>query len=68
MERVFGDLHDCCTRDHWRPCVPDLVADLEGHWHLNGLWQYKLSDRGDEPAVTAAVEEHFAKAHTNAAA
>jgi hypothetical protein len=55
IERAFGDVHDCCTRNHRRARLPDLVADVEDYVHLNGPWQYKLSDLYDEPAVTAAV-------------
>ena len=44
IERAFGDVHDCCTRNHQRKRLPDLVADVEEHLHLNGPWQYKLSD------------------------
>ena len=57
IERAFGDVHDCCTRNHQRKRLPDLVADVEDHLHLNGPWQYKLSDLYYEPAVTAAVEK-----------
>jgi hypothetical protein len=32
------------------------VADVEDHLHLNGPWQYKLSDLYYEPAVTTEVE------------
>jgi transposase len=56
IERAYGDVHDCCTRNHRRTRLPELVADVEDHLHLNGPWQYKLSDLYDEPAVTAAVE------------
>jgi transposase len=57
IERAFGDVHDCCTRNHQRKRLPDLVADVEDHLHLNGPWKYKLSDLYNEPAVTAAVEK-----------
>jgi putative transposase len=56
IERAFGDVHDCCTRNHQRKRLPDLVADVEDHLELNGPWQYKLSELYDEPAVTAALE------------
>ena len=55
LERAFGDGHDCCTRNHQRKRLPDLVTDGEEHLQLNGPWQYKLSDLYYEPAVTAAV-------------
>jgi hypothetical protein len=56
MERTYGDVHDCCTRNHRRTRLPDLVADVEGPLHPNGPWKYRLSDLYYEPAVTAAVE------------
>jgi putative transposase len=68
IERAFGDVHDCCTRNHQRKCLPDLVADVEDHLGLNGPWKYKLSDLYDEPAVTAAVENIAAEDHANVAA
>lgn len=27
IERAFGDVHDCCTRNHQRKRLPDLVGD-----------------------------------------
>jgi putative transposase len=57
IERAFGDVHDCCTRNHQRKRLPDLVADVEEHLHLNGPWKYTLSDLYYEPAITAAVEK-----------
>jgi putative transposase len=57
IERAFGDVHDCCTRNHQRKRLPDLVADVQDHLQLNGPWQYKLSDLYYEPAVSAAVEK-----------
>ena len=55
IERAFGDVHDCCTRDHRRKRLRDLVADVVEHLHMNGPWQYKLSDIYYEPAVTEAI-------------
>jgi transposase len=57
IERAFGDVHDCCTRNHRRKCLSDLVADVETHLHVNGPWLYKLSQLYYEPAITAAVEK-----------
>jgi putative transposase len=57
IERAFGDIHDCCTRNHQRKRLPDLVADVEDHVHLNGPWKYRLSDLYYEPTVTAMVEK-----------
>ncbi len=68
IERAFGDVHDLCTRNHTRKRLPDLVADVEDHLHVNGPWQYKLSDLYYEPAVTAAVEKLAAEEHTKVAA
>jgi hypothetical protein len=56
IERAFGDVHDCCTRNHRRTRLPDLVADVEDHLQLNGPWKYQLSNLYYEPAVTVAVE------------
>jgi putative transposase len=68
IERAFGDVHDCCTRNHQRKRLPDLVADVEEHLHLNGPWQYKLSHLYYEPAVTAAVEKIAVEEHAMVAA
>jgi hypothetical protein len=68
MERAFGDVHDCCTRNHQRKRRPDLVADVEDHLHLNGPWKYKLSDLDDAPAVTTAVEKIAAEERAKVAA
>jgi putative transposase len=68
IERAFGDVHDCCTRNHRRKRLPDLVADVEEHLHVNGPWPYKLSDIYYEPAITAAVEKIAAEEHAKVAA
>jgi putative transposase len=68
IERAFGDVHDCCTRNHRRQRLPDLVADVEEHLHVNGPWPYKLSEIYDEPAITAAVEKIVAEEHAKVAA
>jgi transposase len=68
IERAFGDVHDCCTRNHQRRRLPDLVADVEDHLHLNGPWQYKLSELYDAPAVTAALEKIAAQKQAKVAA
>jgi hypothetical protein len=67
-ERAFGDVHDCCTRNHRRIRFPDLIADVEDHLQVNGPWQSKLSDLYDEPAVTVAVENIAADEQTTVAA
>jgi hypothetical protein len=68
IERAFGDVHDCCTRNHRRKRLPDLVADVEDPLHLNDPSKYQLSDLYDEPAITAAVEKIAAEEHANVAA
>jgi transposase len=68
IERAFGDVHDCCTRNHQRKRLPDLVAEVEDHLRLNGPWHYKLSELYYEPAVTAAVEKITAAEHAQVAA
>jgi len=44
IERVFGDVHDKCTRNHQRKRIDDLVDDIKWHLKKNGPWRYKLSD------------------------
>jgi transposase len=68
MERAFGDVHDCCTWNHQRKRLPDLVVDVQDHLHLHGPWKYKLSDLYFEPAVTTAVENIAAEEHAKVAA
>jgi hypothetical protein len=41
---------------------------VEDHLHLNGPWQYKLSDLYYDPAVTAVVEKIAAEERAKAAA
>jgi DDE superfamily endonuclease/Winged helix-turn helix len=57
IERVFGDVHDLCTRKHTRKRLRELVADVVEHLHVNGPWKSKLSDIYHEPAVTDAVSK-----------
>jgi putative transposase len=56
IERAFGEVHDKCTRNHQRPCIEELVRDVERHLSTNGPWKYKLSHLYYTPEVTAAVE------------
>ena len=42
IERVFGDVHDKCTRNHKRKRLRDVVQDVEWHVQANGPWQYRL--------------------------
>jgi hypothetical protein len=68
LERAFGDVHDCCTRNHRRQRLPDLVADVAEHLQINGPWQSTLAEIDDDPAVTTAVEKIAAAEHGKAAA
>jgi hypothetical protein len=43
LERVFGDVHDKCTRNHKRKRLRDVVQDVEQHGQVNGPWRYNLS-------------------------
>jgi transposase len=56
IERVFGDIHDKCTRNHTRQRMWHLVQDVEQHLRANGPWPYTLSDLYYTPGVTAAVQ------------
>jgi transposase len=68
IERAFGDVHDCCTRNHQRTRLPEPVTDVEDYWRLNGPWRYKLSDLYYAPAVTVAVEKIGAEEQAKVAA
>jgi hypothetical protein len=68
IERAFGDVHDCCTRNHRRKRLPDLLADVDEHLPINGPWQFTLATLDDDPAVTTAVEKIAAAEHGKAAA
>jgi transposase len=68
IERAFGDVHDCCTRNHRRKRLPELVADVEAHLQVNGPWLYKLSQIYYEPMVSAAVEKLMAESQPKTAA
>jgi hypothetical protein len=57
IERVFGDVYDCCTGNHRRKRLRDLMADIKAHLHVSGPWPYKLSEIYYGPAVPAAVEK-----------
>lgn len=57
IERVFGDVHDKCTRNHKRTRLADLVADVVWHLRRNGPWRYKLSEIYYTPEVNAALAE-----------
>jgi putative transposase len=68
IERVFGDVHDKCTRNHKRKRLRDLVQDVEWHVQENGPWPYKLSHLYDTPEITAAVENIAAEKEPRLAA
>jgi hypothetical protein len=68
MERVFGDVHDKCTRNHKRKRLHDVVQDVERHMEENGPWKYKLSQLYDASEVTEAVEAIAAEKHPKIAA
>ena len=36
IERVFGDVHDKCTRNHTRKRLPNLIKDVERYVQENG--------------------------------
>jgi len=68
IERVFGDVHDKCTRNHKRKRLCDLVKDVAWYVQANCPWQYKLSRLYDAPEVTAAVEHIAAEKQPKLAA
>jgi putative transposase len=68
IERVFGDVHDKCTRNHQRKRLRALVQDVERHMEENGPWQYRLSHLYDALEVTAAVEPIAAEEQAKIAA
>jgi transposase len=43
IERVCGDVHDKCTRNHKRKRLRDLIQEVEQHMEAHGPWQYRLS-------------------------
>lgn len=56
IERVFGDVHDKCTRNHQRTRIEELVGDVERHLSTNGPWPYRLSQLYHTLEVTTAVK------------
>ena len=56
IERVFGDVHDQCTRNHKRSFLTQVVADVLDHFQVNGPWTYQLSKIYFTPEVDAEVE------------
>jgi hypothetical protein len=68
MARVFGEVHDKCTRHHQRKRLRDLGKDVECHLEENGPGPYRLAHLYDAPAVTAAVEHIAAEPQAQIAA
>src|SRR5215471_2663007 len=68
IERVFGDVHDKCTRNHKRKRLRDLVQDVERHMQANGPWRYHLSQLYQDPEITVAVERLAAEEQAKIAA
>jgi len=56
IERVFGDVHDKCTRNHARRRLRTLVRDVEEHLAENGPWKYRLSEIYHTPEVDLEVD------------
>jgi transposase len=56
IERVFGDVHDKCTRNHIRQRIWHLVGDVKQHLRVNGPWRYALSELYYTPEVSTAVD------------
>lgn len=55
IERIFGDIHDHCTRNHTHRQLLDLVVDVLWYIKKKGTWAYHLSKIYYEEAVTAAI-------------
>src|SRR5215472_4025545 len=67
IERVFGDVHDKCTRNHKRKRLRDLIGDVRRHFRENGPWKYKMGEIYYEEEVTAAVKKMAADEQLKAA-
>jgi transposase len=57
IERIFGDCHDQCTRNHKRKRLSEVAADVVWHLKARGRWRYKLSTIYEEEAVTNALAQ-----------
>jgi transposase len=68
IERVFGDAHDPCTRNHKRKRLRHVVSDVERHLDQNGPWLDKRSPLYGTPEGTAAVERIAAAEQVKVAA
>jgi transposase len=67
MERVFGDVHDKCTRNHKRKRIRDLLADVERYLREHGPWRYTLSEIYYEEEVEEALRQIDISAELKAA-
>ena len=67
IERVYGDVHDKCTRNHKRKRMKDLIGGVIKHFRVNGPWKYKMPDIYYEPEVRAVVEKMAADEKLKAA-
>jgi hypothetical protein len=57
IERIFGDIHDNCTRNHKRKRLSDLTSDVIWYLKKRRIWRYKLSEIYYEDPVTSAVKK-----------
>jgi transposase len=55
IERLFGDIHDHCTRNHKRRCLDELLQDVLDFIHQHRSWPYRLSSIYHEPEVSSAL-------------
>ena len=55
IERVFGDVHDHCTRNHRRKRLRDLVSDVRRYVVEQGPWRYQIPSIYAEKEVTEAL-------------
>jgi hypothetical protein len=67
VERVFGEVHDKCTRSHKRMRIRDLVADVERYLRRHGPWRYTLSEIYYEEEVEQALSQLDISAELKAA-
>lgn len=56
IERIFGDIHDNCTRNHKRKRLSDLISDVVWYVKKRGIWRYKLSEIYYDEVVTSAIK------------
>jgi hypothetical protein len=56
IERIFGDIHDHCTRNHRCQQLLDLVIEVLWYVQKKRTWHYRLPSLYYTKAVTAAVK------------